>query len=192
MKKLTRGKFAGMSGDEENLDAMSERGRADREKEEHEKADPVGKTEISRLADPDPAIIQFLRVICDDKSTEQRRRWAVDALRPVLDNWIRDESIEKLIRDLGLSGKGKRRRAATVRTESEIAIACMDAAMDGEGRPFEYVETNTGHDEQRIRRAWKEWGPHYMEILEARMLLEPERIDQITLALKILKKQIKN
>jgi hypothetical protein len=45
---------------------------------------------FGRLADPAPAVIQWLKILCADRLTEAQRKPALDAFRRVLANWQRD------------------------------------------------------------------------------------------------------
>lgn len=148
---------------------------------------------LGKFADDEPAIIRFLRIICDgDGGNPTQRQWAMDALGRALANWKRDENLDQLKRDLGLVGQKKRRRVSTVRNESMIAMACRDAALNGSERPFDEMATNFGWNIERVERAWKEWGPMYIAILEATSETQPQFAKEIATAIGRLKKQNKN
>jgi hypothetical protein len=121
----------------------------------------------AKFADPDPAIIQFLKIILNEKSPAKRREWATDALRTILSNWKKTENMEQLNADLGLNIK-KRRHAATVRAEQTIAIACVKAAIDGDKKPFKAAaDLHCDGEMHRVYTAWREWGDFYIAQFES-------------------------
>jgi hypothetical protein len=163
------------------------------------------------FADHDPAIIQYLKIICaanpeksrptisapttapTDKSTGNRLEWALQELRTILANWERTENIEDLERDLGLVGADKRRHALTVRSESTIAMAVRDAALAGRPNPFDAVVIDEPDlDVSSVRRTWRKWETVFIADLEIAAENQPQFAEQIRAAIKLLKKQNKN
>jgi hypothetical protein len=122
---------------------------------------------FGRVADSNPAIIENLRIIRHSASTAAERRRANDFFDAVLKGWSETESVSQLREKLGVVGRAnRRRRQATVNVETDIAMAVMQAALNGEHDPIEQVATDRDINVERVRDAWTEWRGVYIPTVE--------------------------
>jgi hypothetical protein len=147
-------------------------------------------------ADLPPAIIHILQVLLDPTSyPPAHTAWVQDGVRATLANWEREEDLERLKRDLGLDLPKKRRKTLTMRQETGIAAAIVDAALAGESNPIKTVTERLGRKlgeqgdvARRVQRAWKTWRRVYLARLELRKpQVSPADRSKIRGAIKSLK-----
>ncbi len=115
------------------------------------------KLTFGRVADPDPAIIEHLRVLRHEVSTPAEIQRAHDYIDALLLAWRNNEDMTELRAALGVASTKKRRRSRTVAIEWNTALAVMSAAMNGHTDAFDRVATDHQLDIKRVERAWKEW-----------------------------------
>ena len=65
----------------------------------------VRKGAFDRIADPEPAIVSWMKILCNGRSNDIQRAQVFAALRTVIANWDLDEDFQQLLRDLDLVGK---------------------------------------------------------------------------------------
>ena len=76
-----------------------------------------------------------------------------------------------------------------MRSETDIALAVMGAALNGDTDPLGTVETSTGYGERRIQRAWSNWKQLRIDELEALAAMEhPQFSEAARTAIVILER----
>jgi hypothetical protein len=122
---------------------------------------------IGPFADPEPAIITYLRVICGQYGREQDRlKWAHQKLEVILEDWDRDENMDQLRSSLGVNPAKKRRLTETARRDLEITTAIVNAALRGEKQPKGAAAKELNiPDIRAVQRAWERWGAIQIRML---------------------------
>jgi hypothetical protein len=144
------------------------------------------------VADPIPRIISLLQTVRDARRSvpaeERDRAWLeIDA---ILAAWDERESVSELRTAFGLDTirKGRRRRQSTVNRETEISLAIMTAALNGDDKPMQTARKKCDTDEREVQRAWKTWKFLYMRHLDALLEVEQFRV-QAQRAIETLRRQ---
>ncbi|HZO22284.1 MAG TPA: hypothetical protein VFB37_07230 [Steroidobacteraceae bacterium] len=149
-------------------------------------------------ADLEPGIITLLRAIrgCQHRLRTgdvhpvqaQRLRWALEALDNIVVDWDKTENLNELKTALGVQSNKKRRRNATVRAETNIAVALVNAAVSGNTEPFEAVANQLDLPIERVTRAWRTWQSFYIAQLNISAGKNPEQRRAARAAIDRLKK----
>jgi hypothetical protein len=112
------------------------------------------------FGDPEPKIIQWLRII-RDRDRVPADHELVDQvyrqLETILQHWERDEAMGKLRAELGVGSKKKRRSSKSAQRYLTYANAVVSAALMGKKNPMDAAAVELHVDLRTVQRAWKEW-----------------------------------
>jgi hypothetical protein len=142
-----------------------------------------------KLASAEPSIVWSLRALLNPNTqSPDRLEWIKDGLRKMIEAWDRGEDLDELKRNLGVSGESRRRRAITVKRETTVVVAIIDAALAG-NKAAKRVGAEMANCEPRMaQRYWKNWGAVYLLNLEnQKPFVSTEDQRRIETAIEILK-----
>lgn len=118
---------------------------------------------LAAQADIPPAVIHTLRVLLNPSGyPPDHVEWVQSGARAILAHWEHTEDLEQLRADLGLNLPKKRRKELTMKRETTIAAAIVDAALAGDDNPKRTVADRLQADDREVQRAWKTWKTVYL------------------------------
>jgi hypothetical protein len=138
---------------------------------------------LAAQADIPPAIIHTLRVLLNPSGyPPDHVKWVESGIRATLKHWEYTEDIEQLKVDLGLNLPKKRRKELTMKRETTIVAAIVNAALAGDHKPKRTAADKLQADDREVQRAWRAWKPVYLARLHMAASQAPRTESQRILA----------